>query len=136
MLQQIQKPGVPKHPVFSNNGSLLYSINKYIANILKTYELMLKTKMTSGLHSSLQRPLLAGAPQGSILRPLLFLVYINDLPNGLKSNANLFAANTSLFTIVKVKQENADVLNNDLSLISKWAFSWEMVINPDTNKPA
>ena len=97
---------------------------------------MLKTKMTTGLHSSLWRPVLAGAPQGSILRPLLFLVYINDLPNGLKSNANLFADDTSLFTIVKVKQESADVLNNDLSLISKWAFSWEMVINPDANKPA
>ena len=97
---------------------------------------MLKTKMTTGLHSSLWRPVLAGAPRGSILRPLLFLVYINDLPNGLKSNANLFADDTSLFTIVKVKQESADVLNNDLSLISKWAFSWEMVINPDANKPA
>ena len=42
----------------------------------------------------------------------------------------------SLFTIVKDKQESADVLNNDLSLISKWAFNWKMLINPDANKPA
>ena len=82
------------------------------------------------------RPVLAGVTQGSILGPLLFLVYISDLPNELKSNAKLFADGTSLFTIVKYKQESADVLHHDLSLISKWAFNWKMLINPDTNKRA
>ena len=70
------------------------------------------------------RPVLAGVPQGSIMYLLLFLVYINDLPNELKSNAKLFTDDTSLFTIVKDKQDSADVLNNDLSLISKWALNW------------
>ena len=65
------------------------------------------------------RPILAGVPQGSILGPLLFLIYINDLPNQLKSNAKLFADDTPLFTIVKDEKESATVLNNDLSLISE-----------------
>ena len=71
-------------------------------------------------HTSSWRPILAGALQGSILGSLLFLVYINDFPNGLISNAKLFADDTSLFTIAKDKNESANVLNNDLSLISRW----------------
>ena len=82
------------------------------------------------------RPVMAGVPQGSIFGPLLFLIYINDLPNVLKSNAKLFADDTSLFTIVKDKNESTNVLNNDLSLISKWAYDWKMLFNPDPKKPA
>ena len=75
-------------------------------------------------------PVLVGVPQGSILGSLLFLVYINDLPNELKSNPKLFADYTSLLIIVKDKQESADFLNNDLSLISKWAFYLENAYQP------
>ena len=79
---------------------------------------------------------LAWVPQGSILCPLLFLIYINDLTNELKSNAKFFADDTSLFTIVKDKNESANVLSNNLLLISKWAFNWKMLFNPDPSKPA
>ena len=74
---------------------------------------------------------MAGVPQGSILGSLLFLIYINDLPNGLKSNAKLFTDDTCLFTIVNDKNESTNVLDNDLLLISKWAYDWKMLFNPD-----
>ena len=79
---------------------------------------------------------MAGILQGSVSGPLLFLIYINDLPNKLKSNVKLFADDTSLFIIVKYKNESANSLNNDLMLISKWAYNWKMLFDPDPGKLA
>ena len=75
-------------------------------------------------------PILAGVPQGSILGPLLFLICINDLPENLKSSAKLFADDTSLSSIVYNATESANLLNEDLKKIPKWAF------NPDITKQA
>ena len=80
-------------------------------------------------------PLEAGVPQGSVLGPLLFLVYINDLIDGMQSDARIFADDTSLFVIVDNPQTAHDILAHDLSLVEKWAFQWRMSFNPDPNKP-
>ena len=89
----------------------------------------------NGQHSS-WKPVLAGVPQGSILGSLFFLIYINDLPNELKSNVKLFADDAFLFTIVKDINESTSILNNDLLLICEWNFNWKMLFNPNHTKPA
>ena len=68
----------------------------------------------------------AGVPQGSVLGPLFFLIYINDLVDDLSSEAKLFADDTSLFTIVYDEAIAADQLNCDLSIISHWAYQWKI----------
>ena len=76
----------------------------------------------------------AGVPQGSILGPLLFLIYINDLPENLVSNPKLFADDTSLFSIISNKHLSAQNLNEDLNKINHWTFQWKMSFNPDPSK--
>ena len=79
-------------------------------------------------------PILAGVPQGSILGPLLFLIYINDLPDNLDSLVKLFADHTSLFSLVHDPTLFANILNDDLSRIYEWTHRWEMLCNPELNK--
>ena len=78
----------------------------------------------------------SGVPQGSVLGPLLFLIYINDLPHGITSICKIFADDTSLFTKVLDINEFANKLNTDLKKITKWAHQWKMQFNPDPNKQA
>ena len=80
--------------------------------------------------------ILAGVPQGSILGPLFFLVYINDLTSDLKCNAKIFADDPSLFTVVEDPNAAAEDMNHDLKLITQWAHNWRMSFNPDPQKQA
>ena len=57
----------------------------------------------------------AGVPQGSILGPLLFLIYINDFPENLASNLKLFPDDTSLFSVICNKHLSAQNLSEDLN---------------------
>ena len=71
----------------------------------------------------------AGVPQGSVLGPLLFLIYINDLPDNPSTNVKLFADDTSLFSVVHDITTSSCDLNDDLNRVREWAFQWKMNFN-------
>ena len=105
---------------------LLGLINSYLAN---RYQRVILNGMCSKWSK-----IRAGIPQGSVLGPLLFLVYINDLVDNISSDAKLFADDTSLFTVVYDENIATEQLNRDLKIIVEWAYQWKMQFNPDVTK--
>ena len=77
-----------------------------------------------------------GSPQGSILGSLFFLIYINDLFDGLTANPKLFADDTSLFSVIHHINSTANDLNSDLMKINNWAFRCKRRFNLDPKKQA
>ena len=109
-------------------------ISGNLLNLLSNFLRNRKQRVVLNGQTSSWADVNAGVPEASILGPLLFLIYINDLADGLSSNARLSADDTSLFSVVHNANTTAKELNNDLFKISRWAYQWKMSFNPDRSK--
>ena len=73
--------------------------------------------------------ILSDVPQGNVLGPLLFLLYINDIANRVSSSIRLFADDCIfLYRVIKCENDSI-ILQHDLDLLSQWATLWQMKIN-------
>lgn len=82
----------------------------------------------NGVHSQ-EADVTSGIPQGSVLGPLLFVVYINDLPHGLKTTAKMFADDTKLYARSDVDSGSQD-LQADLDKLQEWSKLWLLKFRP------
>ena len=73
---------------------------------------------------------ISGVPQGSVLGPLLFIMYINDLDNGVNSDISKFADDTKIGRLINL-QNDIDQLQRDLDTMHEWAIKWQMAFNAD-----
>ena len=110
-----------------------YGIDGKLLKLLKNYLTDRQQRVVLNDQTSSGQNIYAGVPQGSVLRPPLFLIYVNELPDGLTSMCKIFADDTSLFSKVNDKSNSNSQLNSDIAKISKWAFQWKMSFNPDPN---
>ena len=113
---------------FGISGDLLELIKNFLSNRFQRVVLNGQTSEYEKIN--------AGVPQGLILGPLCFLIYINDLTDGISSIVKLFADDTLLFSTVQNKNSSASQLSNDVDKISDWAYTRKMSFNPDPSKQA
>ena len=65
----------------------------------------------------------SGIPQCSVLGPLLFVLYINDLPEAVESEAYLFADDTKIFRVIN-SLDDQQILQNNLVKLENWSDTW------------
>ena len=97
--------------------------------------------LSSFLHSCLQRVILnitsshwkSGVPQGSVLGALLFILYINDLPDDVTCGIKLFVDDTKIYSIIKDVSDTL-LLQKNLDVVNQWSHEWLLKFNPDKCK--
>ena len=109
------------------------SLNQsFISDFSEYYRWSQRTKIKYKLHygwvKSDKIAVFSGVPQGSVLGPIIFLAYINDLPDQVKSRVRLFADDTAIYLAISSEGESI-TLQNDLHILEIWEKRWDMSFN-------
>lgn len=107
-----------------------YNINCTVIQWIKEYLSNRKQRVVLDGEKSQDMNVTSGVPQGSVLGPLLFFIYMNDVTAGITSSMRLFADDCVLYRIVK-NQDDCELLQHDLNRFSEWCMKWGMSINSD-----
>ena len=105
-----------------------YGFGPFITNWVRAFLLGRKQRVVLGMAKSSWCEVISGVPQGSVLGPLLFLVYINDMPEVVSHFCKLFADDTKLLAIIRDDSDKI-ALQKDLDALAKWSKEWRMCFN-------
>ena len=117
-----------------NHSKLLWKLHQYgirrqVLNWVRAFLGSRSQRVVIDGEESESVPVTSGVPQGSVLGPILFLIYINDLPDEVCSKVCLFADDTALYLTIE-GEDDGSALQNDLDILSKWETRWDMEFNP------
>jgi hypothetical protein len=110
-----------------------YGITDPILGWIKSFLEKRKQRINVEGESSDWKDVTSGIPQGSVLGPLLFVIFINDLPEELQTSAYLFADDTKVYNIIKNKNDQEN-LQKDLNKLEEWSDRWLLRFHPDKCK--
>ena len=115
LLHKIQQYGI--------TGNILGWIKSFLAN--RTQQVCINNTLSE------KAPVTSGIPQGSVLGPLLFVLYINDLPGEVDKDTflYLFADDTKVFREIDSQAENA-ILQRDINNLKRWSDQWLLKFHP------
>ena len=108
----------PRH--YGIRGNVLKWIEGFLTN--RTQRVLMEGEFSQSIK------VLSGVPQGTVLGPLIFLCFINDLPSCVKSQVRLFADDCLLYRPIK-SEEDHTILQQDLADLESWANEWGMRFN-------
>ena len=107
-----------------------YGINGDIVNWIKSFLSSRTQQVVINGESSEYKDVTSGIPQGSVLGPLLFVIFINDLLDQVKSDMYLFADDTKVFRRISTK-EDEEILQKDINEMLKLADKWQLEFHHD-----
>ena len=107
---------------YGMKGDLLCWLKSYLSN--RTQRVMIKDALSGIGH------LHAGVPQGLVLGPLMFLIFINDITDEIVDLGRLFADDTSIGHIAQDESTLKNMINTDLNHLKKWSNRWLLKFNP------
>ena len=109
-----------KLKAYGIHGSLLKWFHTFLTNR--------RQRVVINGYSSGWSQVLSGVPQDSILGPLLFILYINDLPSAVLSPMKIFADDVAMYCPIR-STADCDAFQRDLDLIASWCSKWQMRLN-------
>jgi hypothetical protein len=106
----------------------MFGVHDDVITVLRSFLLGRKQQVLIDGDLSDPLPVLSGVPQGSVIGPLLFLIYINDLIEHISSKGGLFADDTVLYREIHGPLDVC-ILQDDLDKIAQWCNTWNMTLN-------
>ena len=100
-----------------------YHIDGQVIHWIEKWLTTRKQRVLLDGESSDYVPVTSGVPQGTVLGPLMFLIYINDIVENISSQIKLFADDCLLYRVIKTEQDTVS-LQRDLDTLSHWALVW------------
>lgn len=116
------------HPGLLYKLSLL-GVPQYLHNIIKSFLQHRTFHVRLKHYLSVSKPIHAGVPQGAVLSPTLFNVYLSDFPTTSNTSLALFADDSALYSIDSNLLTAISFLQNHLNLIETWALNWHIKLN-------